>query len=67
MANKKRIVIVKVGNDKFVKYSYVNGLVSFTAFLDREFPDWRWMNVFDRADGRQIGSFTKFKRPHGHM
>jgi len=62
---KKYKVIAKVGKEKFVKYN-VNNLVLFTKFLDRQFPDWRYFNVFrytkDSA-GEQLASFTKNKRP----
>jgi ABC-type uncharacterized transport system permease subunit len=55
-------VIAKVGDDKFVKY-HVNNLVSFSSFLDKNFPDWRWFNVFDKKTGIQVGNYTKKDRP----
>jgi hypothetical protein len=63
MKDVKRIVIVKVGNEKFIKYEHVDNLIRFTAFLDTKFPDWRYMNVFDRKTHKQIASFTKKNRP----
>ena len=59
----KYICIVKVGADKFIKYSYVRNLMSFTNFLDKNFPAWRWYNVFWRPTGQQLASFTKNNRP----
>ncbi len=59
---KKYKVIAKIGNDKFVKYN-VNNLQSFTKFLDNEFKDWRWFNVFDKVTGSQIASYSIYKRP----
>lgn len=64
---KKFNVIAKVGNKptgeaKTVSY-VVNNLIKFTAFLDKEFPTWSWMNVFDFKTEAQIASFTKFKKP----
>lgn len=62
---KKYSVIAKVGNNKFVKYN-VNNLLLFTSFLDREFPDWRWFNVYCKGTegvGQQLASFTSKSRP----
>lgn len=67
MSNKKRSVIVKVGPEKFVKYEYVNDLVRFTAYLDSNFPSWRYYNVFDRETRTQIGNFTTKNRPVKHI
>jgi hypothetical protein len=63
----KRTVIVKTDTKDFVKYEYVNDLVRFTAFLNRTFPNWRFMNVFDRASREQIASFTKKNPPSAHI
>jgi hypothetical protein len=65
---KKYKVIAKVGNNengtaKCVKYN-VNDLVKFSQFLDKQFPTWRWFNVYSKETKVQIGSFTKFNRPH---
>ena len=65
--NKKRIVIVKVSADKFVKYQYVNNLPLFAKFLFRQYPEWRFMNVFDRETEKQIASFTKNNPPVIHI
>lgn len=54
--------IVKVGNDKFLRY-HVNNLLKFTAFLDREWPEWRWFNVYGKKEREQVASFTKNNRP----
>lgn len=59
--SKKYKIIAKVGKDKFVKY-HVNNLLSFTSFLDLNFKDWRFFNVFDQT-GQQIANFTKNNRP----
>lgn len=62
---KKYKVIAKVENEKFVKYN-VNNLLLFTDFLDKNFVDWRWFNVFEHTSddtGKQIGNFTKTNRP----
>jgi len=62
---KKYKVIAKVENDKFVKYN-VNNLVLFAAFLDKNFTDWRWFNVYEykkAGDGIQLGNFTRHRRP----
>jgi hypothetical protein len=62
---KKYWVIAKVGNDKFVKYRVTN-LERFTDFLDKNFYDWRYFNVYEyKRDqtGEKIASFTKNNRP----
>lgn len=59
----RRAVIVKTGDKEFVKYEYVDNLIRFAAFLDKKFPDWRYMNVFDRETRKQIGNYTKTSRP----
>lgn len=69
MGRKKRIVIAKVkkGTEtKFVKYEYVNNLVRFTRYLDVNFDDWYYMNVFDRESRQQIANFTKNRPPTYH-
>ncbi len=57
--------IVKVINsegDQFLKYR-VNDLMKFCKFLDFNFPNWKWFNVYDKKTGDQIGSFTINNRP----
>ena len=46
-------VIVKVGNDKFVKYNTGN-LISFTNFVDKHYKGWRWFNPKNRGDSVRI-------------
>lgn len=67
MKSVKRVVIVKVGNEQFLKYEHVDNLIRFTAFLDQKYPDWRYMNVFDRKTHEQIGNYTKLNRPLSHI
>jgi hypothetical protein len=67
MVSKKYKVIVKIGNNpdgsaRCVKYN-VNDLIRFASFLDKEFPDWRWFNIYDKETGTQIDNFTKKSRP----
>ena len=42
----KVVVIVKVSNDKFLKY-HVSNLLLFTS-LDRKFPEWKYFNVYNK-------------------
>jgi hypothetical protein len=64
--NKKKYkVIAKVDNKDFVRYN-VNDLIKFTAFLDSQFPSWRWFNVYKytkEGNGEQLQSFTSKNRP----
>ena len=57
-----RLVIAKVGNDKFVKY-HCRDLVKFAKFLDEKFTGWRWFNVYDKDTGEQIDNYTNKCRP----
>lgn len=69
MTNKVKTyrVITKTGeirnnSDHFAKH-HVNNLVSYAAYLDKSFPNWKYFNVFDKETEQQIASFTKNKRP----
>jgi hypothetical protein len=59
---KKYTCIAKTGDDKFLKYR-LNDLLKFTRFLDKQWPGWRWYNVFDNRTKTQVANFTKRKRP----
>lgn len=61
--SKQYSCIVKVDAERFVKYRTVNNLLKFTLFLDTNFPEWRYYNVYDKETKQQINSFTKNKRP----
>lgn len=60
--NKKFVCIVKVSNDKFVKYR-LNNLIKFTEFLDKNWSGWRWFNVYDNKTKIQLSNFTSNNRP----
>lgn len=62
---KKYKIIAKVEKDKFVKYN-VNNLLLFTKFLDDNFREWKWFNVYaytKDSTGEQVGNFTNSNRP----
>jgi len=61
MSQKTYKVIVKVSDDKFVKY-HSHNLISFAQFLDNKFPNWRYMNVYH--NDLQVASFTTKNRPN---
>lgn len=54
-----------VGNEGFIKYRSVTNLLKFVQFLDREYPDWRFFNVYSKKTKIELGRFTKNKRPTG--
>lgn len=58
------IAVVADGEDKKgrkgVRYNTPD-LLNFQQFLDNNYPDWLWFNVYDKQ-GAQIGNFTKNKR-----
>ena len=67
-------VIVKVKNNpdgtaKCVRYR-VRNLIKFTAYLDKEYSEWKWFNVYSNHTpdkGVQLGNFTKNKRPQSSL
>lgn len=59
---KRYICIAKVNTNKFVKYR-LNNLLSFTSFLDKQYPKWRWFNVYEKETKKQLASFTTKNRP----
>jgi hypothetical protein len=71
---KKYKIIVKIRNNPdgtayCVKYR-VNDLIKFTRFLDEEWMDWKWFNVYLNTGvnkGGQIVSYTKNKRPESRF
>lgn len=66
MALRNRVVTVKVDRYTFVKY-HTKDLVKFAAFLNRKFPGWRWMNVYDKETRAQLASFTCSNPPTAHV
>ena len=62
MRSKKYTIITKVGNNDFKKWN-CNDLLSFTRFLDKSHPNWRWFNVYDKKTKEQIGNYTNRNRP----
>lgn len=67
---KRYTAIVKINNKSngeahCLKYRF-NDLINFTYFLDKNWSDWKWYNVYSNLEnnkGVQLGSFTKIKRP----
>jgi hypothetical protein len=55
-------IIVKVNQDSYHKYHSKN-LLSFVKFLDKDYPTWRYFNVYDGNTERQIANYTKNNRP----
>ena len=64
MSKKQRLVIAKIaenGEYRFVKYHCTN-LEKFAQFLERNFDDWLYFNVFNKQTRERIsknGEFTK--------
>lgn len=57
----KYVCIVKT-TDKHLKY-HVTDLIKFTSFLDSNFTDWKYFNVYDLKTKDQIGNFTINNKP----
>jgi len=68
---KRYIAIVKISNNTdgsayCVKYRF-DDLLKFVIFLDKNWSDWKWFNVYSNkgADkGSQLGNFTNKNRPN---
>jgi hypothetical protein len=68
--SKKYTTIVKIkdnvdGTAHCLKYR-VNDLLSFTKFLDTNWPNWKWYNVYsNELENKrvQLANFTKNNRP----
>lgn len=50
-------------NERFSKTYHTPDLINFVNFLDKELPDWSFFNVYDKENGNQLQSFTKFDKP----
>jgi hypothetical protein len=60
-------VIVKAGQDRFLKYSYVNNVYNLSIWLNKNFPDWLWLNVYDFNTGVLLKNFTKALPPQKYI
>jgi hypothetical protein len=68
--SKKYKVIVKINNNPngtayCVKYR-VDDLLKFTQFLDKNWIEWKWFNVYSNLGinkGKQLANFTSNNRP----
>lgn len=62
---KKYRVITKVPKkncpDQFLKF-HVSNLLKYQKFLDREFSEWTWTNVYCNDSKKQLFSFTTKNR-----
>ena len=50
-----------------IKKLFTNDLQRLSIYLDKNFQNWRWANVFANSigkTGKQLGSFTKFDKPN---
>ncbi len=57
-------VIIKASlrRDHYVKYN-TSDLLDFMNFLDREYPEWKFMQVYCKQSRRQLGYYTSKDRP----
>jgi hypothetical protein len=60
----KAIVVIpdnsEEGGRRGLRYNTPD-LLDFQRFLDKQYPEWLWFNVFDK-EGNQIANYTKNKR-----
>lgn len=55
--------IIKLSNDRFIKYTYVRNPYKLFLYLEKHYPTWRYCNLFCRNNGLQVGNFTKNQPP----
>lgn len=55
------VCIVKTP-EKHLKYHVID-LLKFTLFLDKNYPNWKWFNVYDKRTREKLASFTINDRP----
>jgi len=67
MAENKYVCIIKIGNKENHEAHCVrchsSNLLSLVNFLDKKFPKWTWMNVFDARNQNELASYTTHNRP----
>lgn len=56
-------VIVKAETNTFLKYRNVSNLLTLASFLDINYKNWRYMNVYCKKTKQQLASFTKNNKP----
>lgn len=49
----------KSANPWAKKWLYVHNLFNFSTFLNKQFPEWYYMNVYDRRTGVYYNRFYK--------
>ena len=59
----KYAAIIKVDNEKFIKYNYVRNPYKLYIYIEKHYPNWRYCNLFSRETGLQVGNFTKKSPP----
>lgn len=60
MPKQKVNVIVKVSDNKFLKYRGVTNLNSLVSYLEKHYPSFRWFNYYAGVRPyNQLGSYTK--------
>jgi len=43
----------------FLKYRTVNNLLSLKSYLDKNYPSWAWMKVYEKSKNDTDGAFLK--------
>ena len=51
------VVFFETGEVK--KWTFVHKLNGFVLFLEKEHPDWKYMNVYNRREGTYLRRFYK--------
>lgn len=54
----KFTVIIKSDFKSFIKYRNVTSIKKLVTYLDKNYPQWRWFNIFDK-EKNQVGSYSR--------
>lgn len=59
------VKVGNIGNKANIKNFFVDDLQQLAKYLDKNFPKWTWVNIFNNEKkGNQLGSFTNKNRPN---
>lgn len=49
-------------NKGLMKSWHTSNLINFQDWIDTEYPQWKFFNVYDRETNRELARFTKYQR-----
>jgi hypothetical protein len=55
-------IIAKVEETRFIHWHAVNDMLRLMRSLDKMYPDWRFVNVYEKGTRVQVANYTKHRR-----